>query len=546
MTVKLSQQKITRLLKYYFAGMTQPAIAEKLGINQGSVSLYAKRFSERAAEVGLLEAAKEYNVYKEVSELRNLSVEMHQSNLITEDAKDGVRMKNDFNRLGVPRDRHTELIQVCKKINNSGFVNAALKLVSIENESKLSYETATANYAQAVTQLPVKKNELTQIQTKLDDLNNRVTERKTTLQNLDNQFAERQKANETRTAQLEQQYTARWQQLGVKDKEIVEVSELKTKLHSNNFDIPILIRLANECCDGASQFDGLVVRKVLDEFWSLKKAIEALKREKTLLEEERVLLKQGNTEIQIKNTNLIVEVNNRDKRLADLDEELNELSAKMTNYNRQLELVLGFLAIIEGSPPVRSSIDSVITSLQELTGSARYRLKSDTELRDLFFRRVFGDYLRSFKCKQFGSGLILIPGSNIKRESIGCPVCVWPYTKLDDSFLKALLSEEYVADTYRVESLMKEYTILKPFKVLIGIPCEVCGKPISDWTEDGIKIGLAGCGWVHDKCWKTPLGRAKQATLIVKTLSEALKEETPQPTNDNDEEPPLPTLIVDI
>ena len=87
MTVKISQQKITRLFKYYFAGMTQPDIAKKLNIDQSSVSLYAKRFSERAAEVGLLAAAEEYGVYKEVSELRNLSVELHQLNLTTEDAK---------------------------------------------------------------------------------------------------------------------------------------------------------------------------------------------------------------------------------------------------------------------------------------------------------------------------------------------------------------------------------------------------------------------------------------------------------------------------
>ncbi len=53
MTVKLSLQKISRLLKYYFAGMTQPAIAQKVGTDQSTISLYAKRFSERAAEIGL-------------------------------------------------------------------------------------------------------------------------------------------------------------------------------------------------------------------------------------------------------------------------------------------------------------------------------------------------------------------------------------------------------------------------------------------------------------------------------------------------------------
>jgi len=138
MTVKLSQQKISRLLKYYFAGMTQPATAQKLGIDQTSVSLYAKRFNERAAEIGLLAAAKEYNVYKEVSELRNLSVEMQKYNLTTEDAREGVGIIKAFSKLGVPTDQHTKLIQVAKKIDNPGFINASLELVRIEEKEKIS------------------------------------------------------------------------------------------------------------------------------------------------------------------------------------------------------------------------------------------------------------------------------------------------------------------------------------------------------------------------------------------------------------------------
>ena len=70
--------------------MTQPAIAEKVGTDQSTISLYSKRFSERAAEIGLLEAAKEYNMYNEIGELRNLSVEMQKYNLTTEDAREGV------------------------------------------------------------------------------------------------------------------------------------------------------------------------------------------------------------------------------------------------------------------------------------------------------------------------------------------------------------------------------------------------------------------------------------------------------------------------
>ena len=90
--------------------MTQPVIAQKLGIDQSSISLYAKRFSERAAEIGLLRAAKEYNVYKEVSELRNLSVEMHKLNLTSNDAKEGTGIIQAFNRLNVQPEQHWQAL----------------------------------------------------------------------------------------------------------------------------------------------------------------------------------------------------------------------------------------------------------------------------------------------------------------------------------------------------------------------------------------------------------------------------------------------------
>jgi len=188
MTVKISQPKITKLLKYFFAGLTQPIIAQKLGIDQSSVSLYVKRFGERAAKIGLLEAAKEYNVYKEVSELRNLSVELQQLNLTTGDSLDGVRIIKDFNRLGVPREQHIELIQVCKRIINPGFIKASMKLVRIEITDKLSYEEAITKYQATLSKLPLKQNELSRTQAQLNSLNRSVADKEQELNNANAQL----------------------------------------------------------------------------------------------------------------------------------------------------------------------------------------------------------------------------------------------------------------------------------------------------------------------------------------------------------------------
>ena len=115
MTVRLSRHKISRILKYYFRGMPQPVIAHRAGVDQSTVSLYASRFKGTASEVGLLAAGREFNVFKEIDELRSLSVELLKVNLTAEDAREGVKIIRAFNKLGIGSDQHIKLIQACKK-----------------------------------------------------------------------------------------------------------------------------------------------------------------------------------------------------------------------------------------------------------------------------------------------------------------------------------------------------------------------------------------------------------------------------------------------
>jgi len=263
MTVKLSRHKVSRILRYYFRGMTQPDIARRVVVDQSSVSLYATSFKKRAALVGLLTAGKEFNVLPEVSELRSLSVELLKAHLTAEDARQGVRIIKAFQKLGIESEWHTKLIQVCKKIDDPHFINAALKLNRIEAEGQMSYEEALAKYDLTVSQIPSKKTELSQMQTKLDSLNSSITEKNKKLQSVDTEIKQRQreaetrktnleKEAETRKAKLEQEYTTGCRQLDVTLKEMEEVAELKTMLRNINLDIPTFIQLAKEAIHGSA------------------------------------------------------------------------------------------------------------------------------------------------------------------------------------------------------------------------------------------------------------------------------------------------------
>lgn len=92
MTVKLSPQKISRMLAYFFAGMPQTEIARKVGVDQSTVSLCVSRFKNRVEEIGLLASGKEHNVLGEVDTLRSLSVELTRNRLTMEEAKQGARI----------------------------------------------------------------------------------------------------------------------------------------------------------------------------------------------------------------------------------------------------------------------------------------------------------------------------------------------------------------------------------------------------------------------------------------------------------------------
>ena len=275
MTVKLSQHRISRLLKYYFAGMTQPVIAKKLGIDQSSVSLYAKRFSERAAMIGLLEAAKEYNVYNEIGELRNLSVEMQKYNLTTEDAREGVGIIKAFSKLGVSPEKHVMLVRVCGKINQPGFIDGALKLARIEDESGISYEEATLKFEKVTRELPATKRNLKATKTELESLNTLISNRKQELAATESQaaqygrkveawrakiehdnkslLAQIQTEADNKKAELNREVESKMKQLKVKKEEVEEVARLKADLREAGLDIQTLTEMAKEFSYGSKK-----------------------------------------------------------------------------------------------------------------------------------------------------------------------------------------------------------------------------------------------------------------------------------------------------
>jgi alanine racemase len=142
MTKKLSPQKISKMMALYFQGWSQKEIANKLKIDQSTVSLHAGKLKALAVEKDMKTAAEEYGITDTVEALHSLGAELKKNGLTIEEAKIGLKMDLLFQKLGIKQERYSQLINACKKMKDEGFIIAAIKLAHLEE----STGTHTSSY----------------------------------------------------------------------------------------------------------------------------------------------------------------------------------------------------------------------------------------------------------------------------------------------------------------------------------------------------------------------------------------------------------------
>ena len=216
MTVKLSPQKVSKILRNYFSGMPQCDIAKKAVVDQSTVSIYSSRLKQRAVEIGLLAAGEEFGVFNEINELRSLSVELSRNNLTVEEANQGLKIMKTFMKLGVSPEQHTTLVRLCKEVNDPGFIRATLKLSRIETEGSTSYEEVVSQFEKMTSELPPAENRLKKVQSKLKSLNDLIAKRNQELTSLEARLAQLQKDAKAKLAKLEQEFENKKKELNVK------------------------------------------------------------------------------------------------------------------------------------------------------------------------------------------------------------------------------------------------------------------------------------------------------------------------------------------
>jgi len=81
-----------------------------------------------------------------------------------------------------------------------------------------------------------------------------------------------------------------------------------------------------------------------------------------------------------------------------------------------------------------------------------------------------------------------------------------------------MVSEKQMENIILVEDTLKENETLGPLKAFLDVPCEICGKPITKWTKDNVWAAINRCGWGHDECCNTYLGKMKLVVSLGKMI----------------------------
>jgi predicted transcriptional regulator len=246
MTVQLSPHKVSKILRGYFRGLPQTKIAKEAGVDQSSISHYASRFKETAAEYDLLAAGKEYHVLNEVESLRSLSVELYKSKLTMEEAMQGHKIIRAFLKLGISPEKHLDLVDVCKKVEDPGFVQATMKLSQIESHTGMGYHQITSGFEKAQKHLPQLEDKIAEAKTELKSISDGVLKNKQELVGREEYLKKYQNEVKAKEAQLEKELLAKMKQMEVEKKEVEDVVALKGELTKKGLNLQTVLKLAKE------------------------------------------------------------------------------------------------------------------------------------------------------------------------------------------------------------------------------------------------------------------------------------------------------------
>jgi len=479
MTVKLSEQKVSKIFRLYFQGFTQTAIAGKLGINQATVSFYITEFTAAVDEVGLEDAAKECGIMDIVKELHSLGAELKKSKLTAEEAKRGLKVAVVLEDCGVSQNNYKDAINSCIKVKNEGFLAAAVELHKIEESSGKSYQGIVKQAASLQAQVQQAEKKLAATEEKAgtveEDLAALQQQKKGEEKNF-NQVLQKKKMDLERLEKVENLAKA-LKKANITDKELDLYIQRHTQLNQANVPFNTFIQLLDATKVPIAIDGGKDLLKKLTEFSGLDETIISFKHKKqSLINETQDLDEKAKLKgaLLVELTHLQTEKKGLEGAVSSLYQQQKSLNENLYKLNTDYKLLSQMVTTLTATVSQKQEEDKILDMTIEqkrkkVADLEELDMKRDTVVQELDEMGIRRKHVgRSWQAFEGFLGLVkAFSLEELRKAALSLPLIVEEAHegKYSPEFLKNFIFSNlvgHVLEVYGCTSCGAKFTVDKP------------------------------------------------------------------------------------
>lgn len=533
MTQKLSPHKLSRMMSLYFEGYSQSAIANKLKVNQSTVSLHVSEFKSLVEQQGLKTAAEEFDIMDEIEALHSLAAELKKSKITAEEARVGVKMEQLFHKFGIKQEDYKNLVQGCMKMNSEGFIASAVKLNQLENSTGMTYKQVVAQFASTYQQLQETQENLQIVTGKLskskEELANIDTQKKIATQDLETHL--KKIGVDMNRLTLVEDLALTLKKTNISNEELGDYIQRQQILNKSDISLDIFITIVEKAKVLTLHDKGKELLKILSEYGGLTKATEALQTEVQSFEKQVDDLEQKakfKGEIEGNIVKLKAERASLETCVAQLSTEKNTLAQTQKEVSSLTEKKAILKQDITGMEEYKSLLANDIEAKEQKVGdlnelevkhdkvSASLSTIEAKEAREVTRWQIFESFLGFIKSSSFeelGKFIEVLPNllSEVKQG------------KYSPELLRLLILNNLIGEALlllQCTSCKAKFGIDKPPTSLQGYKCPICGSsyPVTV-DQDGVAT------------LKTVLATTKPQIIVASLVTPEIKKPTTKDEN---------------
>ena len=288
MTAKLSPHKVSKMMSLYFDGYSETDIANKLKVNQSTVSLYISKFKSVAGQQGIQATGEEFGIMDQVEALHSLSAELKKAKLTIEEAAAGYKMVQSLSTLGIKQEEYKGVLQACTKLKSEGFLNSAVKLNKLEHDTGMSHEEIVTKAASTHQELKHTQQDLQVVAGKLkatkEELADIEKQKKLASQELEGHM--KNVGVDMKRLELVENLALALKKAGIGDKQLEDYIQRQHLLNDAGITLGIFVEILEKAKSLTAKDGGKELLAMLDQYGSFTETIKGLENKVQLLTKE--------------------------------------------------------------------------------------------------------------------------------------------------------------------------------------------------------------------------------------------------------------------